>query len=93
MKRIGENLFFGICFFFSAVLLVLSLFGAVRLAELSETTVAMEAEAAALRTENQIRRAEYESMLCLPEIERYATEVLGMQHCSPEQIAVAHIEK
>ncbi len=86
MKERNECLFGGICVFFSVVLLVLSMLGAVRLAALREEISSREAEAEEEKSEIQNRRAAYESMLSLPEIERYAEEILGMQHCSRGQI-------
>lgn len=86
MKRPYELVFCLICSAFSVVLLVLSLLGAVRLAAINDEAVALETEVARLKTENEVRSAEYENMLSLGEIERYAVEVLGMQHCSAGQI-------
>ena len=46
----------------------------------------MERDLETLKNENQTMRVRYESMLRLDEIERYAVEELGLQHCSPGQI-------
>lgn len=86
MKRPSEIIFCVVCFCFSAVLLVLSLLGAVHLAALGDENAVLERELETLKNENQILRVTYESMLRLDEIERYAVEELGLQHCSPGQI-------
>lgn len=86
MKRPSEIIFCAVCVCFSAALLVLSLLGAVKLAALSDEDAVLEQELETLKYENQILRVTYESMLRLDEIERYAIEELGLQHCSPGQI-------
>ena len=86
MRRLSEIVFCTVCFGFAAVLLVLSLLGAVRLATLSDEDAGLEQELETLKDETQALRVTYESMLQLDEIERYAVEELGLQHCSPGQI-------
>ena len=86
MKRPSEIIFCAVCFCFSAVLLVLSLLGAVQLAAHGDEVAVLERDLETLKNENQTMRVRYESMLRLDEIERYAVEELGLQHCSPGQI-------
>ena len=86
MRRLSEIIFCAVCFGFAAVLLVLSLLGAVRLASLSDEDAGLEQELETLKDETRTLRVTYESMLQLDEIERYAVEELGLQHCSPGQI-------
>ena len=86
MRRLSEIVFCTVCFSFAAVLLVLSLLGAVRLASLSDEDAGLEQELETLKDETRALRVTYDSMLQLDEIERYAVEELGLQHCSPGQI-------
>ena len=67
-------------------MLVLSLLGAVQLAQINDEAARLEQQVEALKQENQIRSAAYENTLSLEEIERFAVDKLGLQHCSPGQI-------
>ena len=91
MRKLSELWFCAICFCFSALLLVLSLLGAVRLAALSDEASDLEQEVRKLKIENQTMSVEYETLLRLDEIERFAAEDLGMQHCSPGQMVFANM--
>lgn len=86
MKNVNESLFHAICFCFSALLLVMSLLGSIRLAAANDRNVRLERQIRALQEENAVLRQRYESSISLEEVERYATEVLGMQRCTPAQI-------
>jgi len=86
MKKVYETIFCVICFCFSAAMLVLSLLGSVRLAAARDEEEALRRAVAQQRSDNAAAYAAYESRINLEEIERYASEVLGMQHCSPGQI-------
>lgn len=86
MKKTSEILFRAVGLLFSAVLIILSLLCSIRLAAVNDTAAGLERQAEQLKTQNEILRAEYENSLSLEEIERYATDVLGMQRCSPGQI-------
>ena len=88
MRKVYEILFWSICFSTAALLLVLSLIGAAKLTVLGDEAGRMEQEIRFLETENRRLRAAYESSLDLTQIERRATEELGMQHVSPGQITV-----
>ena len=72
-------------FCFSALLLVLSLLGAVHLAAVEDRAAALEWQCEHLREENAVLEAEYERSISLEEIERYAVEVFGMQRWSTAQ--------
>ena len=93
MKLVSEYLFCLICVCFSAVLLVMSLLGAVQLAALSDAASDLEQQVQTLKQENQSLRVAYETALSLDEIERYAAEELGMQRCSPGQIIYVSAEE
>lgn len=86
IKNICENSFRAIGFCFSAVLIVLSLLTSIRLAAVNDRAARLEKEVEQLKTANEILRAEYDNSLSLEEIERYATDELGMQRCTPAQI-------
>ena len=86
MKTISEILFRAVCFCFSAVILILSLLTSIKLAAVNDTAAELDAAVGRLKTENEILRAEYENSLSLEEIERYASEKLGMQRQTPRQI-------
>lgn len=84
--RIGRILFRVISIGFSLCLLVGALMGSIKLAELNEELTALEQELTELKEENHILQAKNESSLSLEELERYATEELGMQRLKPSQI-------
>lgn len=86
IKRVSELLFRAVGFLFSAVLLVLSLLTSIKLAAVNDTAAKLETQVSQLKSENQVLRAQYENSISLEEIETYATQVLGMQRCSPGQI-------
>lgn len=86
MRAVNEKLFTAVGFCFSAFMLVTALLLSVRLTAESERLSELEAEYEALCREHNILTAEYESAVSLEEIERHATQVLGMQRCQPEQI-------
>ncbi|MBO5556950.1 MAG: hypothetical protein J5927_07170 [Oscillospiraceae bacterium] len=86
MKQLCENLFRFVVVGFSLLLLVLSLLHTAQTAAANESVAALEQEVASLRKEEARLRADWESSVCLEEIEGYATEKLGLQHRSPGQI-------
>ena len=86
MKEIKEKLFLAIEFSFSAVLLVIILLLSIRLTAESDRVTELEREYKQLSVKNEILCAEYENTICLEDIERYATEILGMQRCNSSQI-------
>ena len=71
---------------FSLVLLVSALLGSIRLAALNEELTGLEKSLKTLKEENRVLQARVESSLSLEELERHATEELGMQRLSPGQI-------
>ncbi len=93
MKRVSAALFAVVVFSFSAVLLVLSLLAAIRLAALNDTALRLTAETKELREESAMLLAQYEQCVSIDEIERYAVEELGMRRCTPEQIEYIDISK
>lgn len=86
MSRLSGFLFRAICVGFSLALLVAALLGALRLAALNEELTGLEKELKTLKEENRVLQAKLESSLNLEELERRATEELGMQRLSPGQI-------
>ena len=86
MGRMNGILFRAICIRFSLVMLVTALLGCIRLAALSEELNALEKSLKTLKEENRLLQARVESSLSLAELERRATEELGMQRLSPGQI-------
>lgn len=79
-------LFRAICIGFSLLLLVSALLGSIRLAALNEELTGLEKSLKTLKEENRVLQARVESSLSLEELERRATEELGMQRLSPGQI-------
>ena len=79
-------LFRAICIGFSLLLLVSALLGSIRLAALNEELTGLEKSLKTLKEENRVLQARVESRLSLEELERRATEELGMQRLSPGQI-------
>lgn len=79
-------LFRVICISFSLALLVSALLGSIRLAALNEELTGLEKSLKTMKEENRVLQARVESSLSLEELERRATEELGMQRLSPGQI-------
>lgn len=86
MARMNDILFRAICIGFSLLLLVSALLGSIRLAALNEELTGLEKSLKTLKEENRVLQARVESSLSLEELERRATEELGMQRLSPGQI-------
>lgn len=86
LKKVNESLFRAVVFCFSALMVILSLLANIRLAAASDRAAGLQKELEELKTENQILRAEYENSVSLEEIERYATQVLGLRRCAPGQV-------
>lgn len=84
--RLGAVLFRSICIGFSLAMLVGALLGSIELAELNEELTALEQQLEELKEDNRILQARSESSLSLEELERRATEELGMQTLKPSQI-------
>ena len=90
-KRTAAVLFCAVCLVFSTCLLVLGLLCGIRTTEVNDRAAGLEREIAALKTENEILRAACENSISLEELERIATEELGMQRCTPEQIYIIEL--
>jgi len=86
MSRVNSILFCVICAAFSAAMLVMTLFGQIELARASDAIAQMQEETERLEDENGVLRARYENSISLEEIERYATERLGMKTPGAGQI-------
>ena len=86
MARMNGILFRAISISFSLLLLVSALLGSIRLAALNEELTSLEKSLKTLKEENRVLQARVESSLSLEELERRATEELGMQRLSPGQI-------
>lgn len=86
MSRASSILFCVICAAFSAAMLVMTLFGQIELARLNDAIAQAEAEAERLEEENGVLNARYENSVSLEEIEKYATERLGMKTPGAGQI-------
>ena len=86
MAKMNGILFRAICIGFSLLLLVSALLGSIRLAALNEELTGLEKSLKTLKEENRVLQARVESSLSLEELERRATEELGMQRLSPGQI-------
>lgn len=93
MKKVSAALFAVVVFTFSALLLVLSLLAAIRLAALNDTASRLTAQTNELRNENAALLAQYEQYISIDELERYAVDKLGMRRCTAEQIEYIDICK
>ncbi len=85
-NNVCGSLFRAILILFSCVLMVFTMLCTVRLAAMNDKASASEKRIQELSAENDVLIAHYESSIGLDEIEQYATEVLGMQRCTPGQI-------
>ena len=86
MKKIYPFFFAAIVFPFSAVMLILSLLCSIKLSAVNDSVRKLDEQCAALAAENERLTAEYESLISIDKIEKYAVDVLGMQHCEASQI-------
>lgn len=91
MKRVSNVLFASVLFAFSAVLAVLSLFASIKLAAVNDTATRLTKATEELYEQNDILLATIEKSISMDELERYATEELGMCRCTVEQIEIIHI--
>lgn len=90
-KTASRLLFRAVCLSFSALLVLLSLLCGIRTTAVNDRAAQLKKEISALESENEILRAEYDSILSLEELERLAIEELGMQRCTPEQIQIIEL--
>lgn len=73
---------------FSACILVLSLITAAETAAVNDLAAELKTEIEEIKSENELLEIKLNMSASLEEIERYALEVLGMQHLRPEQVTV-----
>lgn len=88
MRRVNTAFFYMVVFLFSACLLVLSLLIRIDLSALRDEHQRCREQLYELQEENRLLRLQWENSISLEELERYAIEELGMQHCSPSQIEI-----
>lgn len=86
MEKKRRNVFSSILLFFSALVIVLSLLAAARTAELRDKSEKLSTEIHEIKRENILLKSRCDNEVSLDYLERYATNVLGMQHISPNQI-------
>jgi len=86
VNKVSALLFRAICAGFSFLLLVAALLGSIELAAVNEELNTLEQGLKELKDENRILQAKLETSMSLEELERYATEELGMQRMNPGQI-------
>ncbi len=91
MNRVNSIMFCVICAAFSGFLLVMTLCGQIALARPSDAIAQMQAETERLKDENSVLRARYENSVSLEEIEKYATERLGMKTPGAGQIIYSQL--
>ena len=75
-----------VCCALAGGLLVVSLFGEIRLGALRDEIRALEREEKTLEEKRSVLTVRLAERMDLEELERYATDVLGMQRCRPEQL-------
>ena len=75
------------CCVLAGGLLIVSLFGEIRLGALRDETRTLEREKKMLEEKRSVLSVRLAERMNLEELERYATEVFGMQRCRPEQLA------
>lgn len=88
MRRDRETKDFtaAVCCALAGGLLVVSLFGEIRLETLRDEIHALEQEEKTLEEKRSVLAVRLAEQMDLGELEQYATEVLGMQRCRPEQL-------
>ena len=86
MRQINEILFRAVCLCAAVLMLLMSLLCSIRVAAVNERAAKLERENAALTEEIAMLTARSESRLSLEELERCASEKLGMQRLTPGQI-------
>ena len=79
-------LFRGVCIFFSALRLLLTLRNNVKLMAAEKLCLELERKIAQTEYENEILRVRLENRISLCELERIAVNQLGMHRPSPEQL-------
>lgn len=92
MKNIYPVFFAAVVFPFSAIMLILSLLCSIKLSAVNDSISKLDTQCSELMVENEQLTAEYENMAAIDKLEKYAVEVLGMQHCMASQIEYIEME-
>ena len=93
MRRRRQRAFVrSICFLLAALLLVMALSAQIRYRAVERELSALRSEKEELEREKGILSVRLAARLSLEEIERRATEELGMRRCRGDQITVIGIE-
>lgn len=85
-KQLSEQLFRAVCLGFSALLLVMALFGQIRLVKTESRIKSLENAIADAENERVVLQIRLNEALPLEELERRAVQELGMRHPEPGQI-------
>lgn len=85
-KQLSEQLFRAVCLVFSAILLVMALFGQIRLVKTESHIESLENAIADAENERVVLQIRLNEALPLEELERRAVQELGMRHPEPGQI-------
>jgi len=93
VKKIYPVFFAAIVFPFAAIMLIFSLLCSIKLSAVNDSVRKLDEQCKVLILENERLTAEYESLAAIDKIERYAVDVLGMQHCEGSQIEYIEIKE
>ena len=85
-KQLSEQLFRAVCLGFSALLLVMALFGQIRLVKTESRIESLEKAIVDAEDERVVLQIRLNEALPLEELERRAVQELGMRHPEPGQI-------
>lgn len=85
-KQLSEQLFRAVCLGFSAILLVMALFGQIRLVKTESRIESLEKAIVDAEDERVVLQIRLNEALPLEELERRAVQELGMRHPEPGQI-------
>lgn len=88
-RTLSAQLFRAVCLGFSALLLILTLFGQIRLVKTESRIEALEKAVADAENERVLLQIRISEALPLAELERRAVQELGMRRPEPGQIITA----
>ena len=91
MKKIYPVFFVAVVFSFSAIMLIFSLLCSIKLSALNDSVNSLSSRIVDAEIELEQLVAEYESLVTIEELERYALDRLGMQHATAIQIEYLEI--
>ena len=91
MKKIYPVFFVAVVFSFSAIMLIFSLLCSIKLSALNDSANSLSSRIVDAEIELEQLVAEYESLVTIDELERYALDRLGMQHATAIQIEYLEI--